>query len=532
MEILRRILLAVGVYGGLWLIAWAPPYLYSAEAVDWEAARERKIGRHEDAIRTMSGLVPEEDLKGVDLAQNARGDLAAFIASETKGHTDEVPSEMWRGVFAGLAATADGNPPSEAWRARVGRYVGGDTLFFTPEEPPFDRLAKTFTGDVAFRYLEIRDGAAVQHVAVTKRGRQDVVNYAPAAMAYPYRLFGLIALAAGIALYALLPWPKVARESFRYSRVTAGTVPDGMAAVAGGMFFVLPLLITNANGYGDGPFAEGWIWVTAALWLLTAILASMWFFSARYTATSLEPLAEGLRLRTLRDDLLVPYDEIGAVGARRVDNPKLSKFLIWASVLTGSWRSLGSALLASRAEFGLSLRLKDGRLWVFPTRTTLGAAPLVGRLSGMGVPIEQTAYDVLGVDPGDPALTGDFPPLGRGFGAAFALVVLLVPVAVLATFNRPLPPLSTPDSPLPTALYKSSKPKPWVPTRELMQRENKIMAEMGVINKRMKELETLVRSDDPTVRAKAAKESDECTNRMLELSAEFDKVRKEAGAPD
>lgn len=531
MEILRRVLLAGCVWGGLWLVAWAPPTLYSAKAVDWEAARERKIGRHEDAMRLMSGLVPEEDLKGVDLAKDARGDLEAFIAAETKDHTERVPAERWSGVFVALAATADGHPPSEAWRARCGGY-GDDVLFFAPTESPFDGLASAFEGESTFRYLEVRDGSAVQHIAVTKRSRQDVVSHAPAALAYPYRRYGLLLLGLGIVLYALLPWRKISQDSFRYSRVTAGTLPDGMAAVAGGMFFVLPLLVTNANAYDGGPFSEGWVWLTGAMWLLAAILASMWYFSARYTATNLEALPEGLRVRTLRDDLLVPYDEIGAVGARRVDNPKLSRFLVWASVLTLSWRSLGSALLASRPEYGLWLRLKDGREWAFPTRTTLGAAPLLGRLAAMRVPIEQTAYDVLGVGPTDPALAAPFPALGRGIGAAFATLLFLAPVALLAAWSPPAQAAVAPASPLPTARYASSKPKPWVPSPELMRRENEIMAEIGAINDRMKELEALVRSDDPNVRASAVKESEECATRVMALSEEFDRLRKEAGAPD
>ena len=530
-EVLRRIILAAGVFTGLWLIGSSPAVLYRVHPIDWNAERERLQGRSDEAKRTMEKLVPGENLEGLDLAPQTRGSLQELIDKQTTGYVTQVVSPAWQGFFNGVAATASGNPPSPGWEARKGRFYADEELFFRPDERPIGELNPVFTDDTSFRYVEITGGQGKQYLGVTKVETGDAMNTAPYPLLYPGRHLGLALIAATILLYAFLPWPRVTRDSLRYSRSQSGVTPDFMAAIVGGMFFILPVLVTSANSFGAGPFGEGWIYLTLGMWLLAAIFASVWVYTARYTALSADWSDGRLRFRNLAGESVVAPEEIDHVEVARIDNPKLSKALIVISVLV-SWRAAGPALLASGPQYAVRFVLKDGRVFSFPYKTLFGTPQMVGRLRGAGVAIQPEVYELLNLEPNAPELDQPFPALGKGVRAAVMTAVAVVPLALLALSMRPPAAPVFADGSIAAQPYRDTKEELWVPSPQLMKLESDTLAELAAMQGKMDALEQKVKTTQGEERTAATKEFDALFQRVQKLSDALDKARKDEGAPD
>lgn len=529
-EILRRVVLGAGTLLGLWMVVQTPDFLYRIRPIDWVADRDRIRARDSSIKDTMSGVVPAEDLEGIDLASQTRGSLEQMIAAETEGRTIHVSSQKWQGLFNSVAETLAGNAPSPEWEARRGRFYTDESLFFRPDEGPVSDLAATFPTDAAFRYVEIQADGAIQHLGVTREGTGDLFGTAPPALLFPLRSAGLAVLAATLLLYASIPWPRLRRESMRYSRARSGVVPDLLAAFMVGFFFVLPIVVIKMNGFGAGPFSPGWVVLTLAMWLMGAIFAVIWPFAARYTATSAQWVDGQLVLRNVGGEHTVRPEEIERVQTRILDYTKFKKVLVGLSLF--SWRAMGPALLASESEPVLVVALKDGRVFPFPETALIGAPQMVGRLRAAGVAIAPEVYEHLELTPQSSELDAAFPPLGKGVLAGSFAALAIVPLAALSVSTRPPAAPAFQDGTLPQAPYRSTKAKPWVPSAGLMQLERDTLAKMRALKARMDELEPLVRATTGSERAAALKEFNACLEQMRQLDAELEQARVKEGAPD
>ncbi|MCB8932235.1 MAG: hypothetical protein H6534_02225 [Chthonomonadaceae bacterium] len=528
-EILRRLALAVGTFLGLWLIVQTPPVLYRVRPTDWNAERDRIQRRGEGVKETMAGLVPDEDLQGIDLAPETRGSLQELIVKQTEGRTTRVTSPAWQGFFNAVAETVSGSPPSPAWRARMGRSFADEELFFRPDEGPLPELAPVFAGEAMFRYVQVSGADGTQYLAVTKVETGDALGTAPLSLLYPNRTWGFGLLAATLLVYALLPWPKLAGESMRYSRARSAVIPDMMAAFMGGIFFVLPAFIIDANGYGAGLFSPGWVFLTLGMWLMAAIMAVIWPFAARYTATSAEWLDGRLILRDLGRTATVGPGEIERIQTSWIDRSKVKRALIFLSLF--SWRAMGPALLASEGETALHVVLRDGRVFSFGLTALLGAPQMVGRLSRAGVEVDPDVYEQLEIKPDSPELSAPFPPPGKGVASALVLVLAVVPLGALALSTRPSDPPTFADGEVSAMPYRSTKEKAWVPSPALMRLERETLARMTSLKGRMNELEQRVKSTAGEERAAALKEFNACFEEIRRLSDDLDRARADEGAP-
>jgi hypothetical protein len=499
-EIVRRLALAIGLFSGLWLSCSSPSELYSVKAVDWS-----------------------ED--------KARGSLEEAIQNETKGSLVIKEGPKWSGLFEGIVKTLDESPPSAAWEARRGREYYKDNLFFTANEAPLNELASALGPNNAFTYVQIKSAKSSQYLGVTRRYASDISHYAPLHLAYPGRFMGFLILLCTALLYSLIPWPRHGVEAVRYSRARSSVVPDILGSVLAGLFFCLPILITNENGGGDGIFSEGWIYITAGMWLMALLGVSLWIISAWYEGLLLELKPDGLRYKSILRDELIPLHEIESVGVGRIDNAKLSRFLIILSFFV-SWKALGPALLASGPEYGLLLKLQGGKILRFPLKAAIGFPQMMGRLMDKGVPMLETVFEGFEARRAAPELREAFPPPGRGFGHFWATALFAIPLAWLSFVNLPGPALAITASELRDKPYSSSKPKEWAPSPELMEQEDRIQKEMAKLQARMSELEAVAKNGTSEERAKAATESEECLTKLMQLSEEFDSLRKKDGAPD
>jgi len=531
-EMLRRVVLAIGLFSGLWFLSAIPTAVFRVEPIDWNAEKLSKQDRATDATRIMSHEVGADQMKGVDLAPETRGTLEAFIQSTTKDRLLKVSNEAWGGFFNAIAATSLGNPPSKEWAGRRGRSYYNDSLYFRPSEGPLPEIAKSFDADHTFSYVAISGESRTEYLAVTRVSGNDLLTQAPFELVYPTRNLGWLSLLATLLVYALLPWPKVPQESIRYSRVRGSVLADVIGAVVGGMFFVLPFFITNANGYGEGVFGSGgWVYLTGVCWFLAVLILSVWPIAAWFASLSLQILPDGLLFTSLRERLRLDPADIEQVTIGRMDSPKLSRALIIISALV-SWRALGMALIASKPEYAFRLKLKNGRNLGFAGTGLIGMPQMVGWLRHRGVQIDPEVFELINRSPKDSIYEQPFPPLGTGKGMLVALVCFAAPLAIAWVKTLPSDALAIPHGPLSTQPYIKPQSNEWVPSSDLMQKEDALLKELTKLHAKMGSIDAKLKTATGSEKAGLLKEYDSCFERVTKIQEEFDQARKAAGAPD
>lgn len=532
MEVLRRVLLALGVFSGLWFLAALPHTLFRVEPVDWNAERLRRQDYALDAALTMSGEVGADTMKGIDLAPETRGSLEQFIQSRTRDRLLKVQGESWAGFFNAAAATSLGRPPTPEWSHRQGRSFYNDSLYFRPDEGPLPTIVNSFDKERSFQYVAITASDRTEYLAVTRISGNDILTQAPFELAYPTRHLGWSLLLVTLFAYALLPWPRVARDSIRYSRVRGSVLPDLIGAVVGGMFFILPVLVTNSNGYGEGIFGPGgWAWLTGGCWFIGLLILAVWPIAAWFTVLRMEIRADGLQLTTLKERILIDPRDIEAVTIGRMDSPKLSRALIIISALV-SWRALGMALIASRPEYAFKLRLRTGRTLGFAGTGLIGMPQMIGWLRQQGVPLDPQVFELINRKPNDPVYTQAFPQLGRGTGTAIALLCVAIPLAFGWMKTQPSQPLVITPGSLAAQPYVKSPSREWAPSPELMAKEEALLKELTLLHTQMDQIDRKLKTAPKTERAALLKEYNSCFDRVNKIQAEFDQARKAAGAKD
>lgn len=522
--------MAVGTIAGAVLICYTPPYLYGAAPVDWSEKLGWALRRERDSKRLLSVFVPQENLRGVDLTPEAKKRLQRYIDTETRERLYRPANKAWSGVFTTLADMRHGRPVPPEWEARRGREWSNE-FYFSDADAPFNELRTVLTGDKRFLYVLVADGAAEQHLAVTKRLRRDSMRYAPGPMAYPYRRLGFLCLLGAALAYWLLPWPKVRRESLRYSRVRSAVGPDAAAAFMVGFFVALPILIVSSNTDDATVFSPGWNLLAGTMGLFALLFALVWVFSTGYTTFSLEFLEGRLRLNSWRGSEEFDSADIREATVGRVDPQKLNRALLWLSALAGR-SSSGAALANLGPELGLFLVRRDGRVHRFPLKGLIGAPQAVGRLARSGVPIDENVYLALNLQSNSDQLDAPFPPLGSGRGAFVAAALFCLLFGWGAYAAKTVGPLAANAAPLPEKPYTEPKSKDWAPTPEVLKAEEQALAEIAELQARMKELEKVIKTGSPEQRRAAAAESSRLLEETMAIHAKIERMRRSAGASE
>lgn len=525
-EILRRAFLLLGLAMSLWLGFWSPLPLLRVEPIDWEGKRRRAI---EQAVETqrLLGNLTGQDVQDIDVAPEAHADLATFIAHETEGRQIEVHGQLWAGFFNDVATTVLGRPPSAAWQARLARSLFAGELYFRVDEPPFDQLGHRFREPGEYLYLKIESEGRVEYLGVSLGRLEDNVRYAPAHLAYPYRHYGLWIFLGALLLYALIPWPRPPRQGLWYTRIR---LMDALATGLVAVFFVLPFVITNANAYGAGILAEGWVWLTAVCWLLALVCATMYAIAAWYGTLRLELEDARLVYRSLLRSTEFYTGDVAQVDVVRQMAPKALRWALWIVALF-NWRAAGQATLLSVPRFALRLTLRDGRNLHFACEGLQGIAPLVGRLHSAGAQVAPEVYELVELDPGDPAFSAPFPQARTDVAGPVILALLVVALGYGLYATR------MPPTPLIQAAALS--PEPFVlPTEEassvtweMLAEEQRILDEIESLSARLQEITVQLESASAQEREKLQAEAEQILARIEELDAEFARIRGETPEP-
>ncbi len=279
-------------------------------------------------------------------------------------------------------------PTLSEWQRVLERVTKSDDssprAFFQLSESPFPEYLSTLDQKkYAYGLVELpaAQGRVTLSIHLVEPGW--VVRTAPTGIAFPHRWLSPWLLGATLVVYLLIPWPKrLGPDVWQYGLLTAGVIPDLFVALPLLIVtFGAPLLIVGANPQSGNlgelyDFREGWAFLTLAMWSLAAIAASIFWFTAWYTAYAVALRPASIWVRTVRGEREYRFDEIVAVRRSQVGLPQWARRMLWLAPLV-SWKVLPSLIVAETTDTrALDLTLQDGEIFRLP----IGALPGIEQL--------------------------------------------------------------------------------------------------------------------------------------------------------
>jgi len=390
MELWRRVILLSSFFGAVlvFLFADLSPVVI-VQHVDFQD-RQKREGSYM-GVRLMTERTTR--LAGLPLQD--------YITEVTKSRLFDVTGRGWETTAQQAAGARDPGTLAKDWQRRLpsDKYPLG-VLFFRPSEVPVNQLASLFgkPGDEVF----LRQGPSERAVYLKAQYRaysdddfhlgSGFTNYPtpPTSFLYPGRTWSAWIVAAGLALYLLLPWPKRPPEALAYKRWRV-VLCDVAALILTVPFFAFPFLITGGAVQG---FTVGWplfffFWPVGLIGLVLVWLAE-W-----YSSFALLPQESGLRIWGPRGERDFPYGGMDFFQPVLIKPPKWLIVLSWVAALSGKGSArigaTGRAMMLSSSQWGsLAIRLKSGKdLFISITdqlgTDTLNADRIVDALKKAGV---------------------------------------------------------------------------------------------------------------------------------------------------
>lgn len=364
-EILRRVVLVVGVYGTLVAVFYARPAVVEVAVEDF-AARQRDRPRW-----TGDRDKPIED----------------FVAERTRDRTFDAGGPAWEALYEALGRLKRGEAPVGRFSGRGGRDWAVGRVYLLPDDPPLPALVPALSAERPFVYARLARPDGVVWLAMTRRiGRE--ADGAPADLVRPLQRWWWAFLLGGVLLYALLPRRRRGPDTLAYSTVRAGILPDVMGLLLGGTFFALSLLVVPQIT-GTGALIDPAAW---PLYLILAIFVALaWVihgWAAWYEAFRLDLDDKGLRLQTLFGDRRVAFNDVRVARLEVRRAPKLLRQLLWVAALFNP-RAAGQALLlSSRADPELVLVERGGARVRLRLTALEGTERVAAALEAAGVEVE------------------------------------------------------------------------------------------------------------------------------------------------
>jgi hypothetical protein len=225
MEILRRLLLLCGLCGFLWCFFDSPPVLLRVRPVDFAREMMRR-----PAVLGIPDTPP---------------DLQEFVIQKTRGRRIDVEGPEWEKLAADIAQSAGPEAPAPDTDRTAGGFA-----YFMVSDPPLAKILQDIRSVyaasqsvVSYIALSGKDGRRFLEVWYETRPRQ---LDAPRHLLYPRRAISWWFLAAGILLYALLPWP-VRADNAAYCDAAGVIGLDVLGNVIAVLFFGVSLYAADST---------------------------------------------------------------------------------------------------------------------------------------------------------------------------------------------------------------------------------------------------------------------------------------------
>jgi hypothetical protein len=361
-ELLRRLILTLAVIVGVWLTwsTYEKPYLMISAPEPARAATARPRATAQSLLGPEAEKLWEARERKTPVVTVSGGDWTAFFAGAQKTFESGVPIPEWRGHLVG-------HDDEEV--ARRGK-AGIRNLYFALEDPPFPSIAGELQVNRAFLLRLDGAGAPPLKAFVSPPYHPNLgssspfsLSYNPRKYAYPYGTTGLYVIAAGLLLYAVLPWPRRGPNVVYMGRIRVLLMDFLSIGVLFGVFFTLPFGIV---GRSIGVVTEYW-GLTAVFWLLAAMGGLLIYWAIYYAGFGVVVLPDRLRLVSFRGTREFRFAELEYVQPTAFLPPKWLVVLSFLAVFLGrgSAARAGQAgramLLASSQTGGLYLQARDGR---------------------------------------------------------------------------------------------------------------------------------------------------------------------------
>lgn len=344
LEIFRRVAALSLICLGGFLIVCPGGELLIVEIKNFRPGFEKEVRKYNESIHNS-----ENGLNAPLIPKSAPPSYREYITSKTKGNEVDVSGLKWIELARKLGSPAEHSElESREYGFRHMRYI------FSPDEPPFDEV--TFQPGKTL-YLQVNGKYWL-------RARSDFAGNIyglPDKYLYPYFVPGLAMLILGFILYFVLPKPQFEEDEIHYPRGATVIGPDMLGLVLTPVFFLLPILIVQEIDSGASilSISKGWIWLTAAMWLLAAICLTFIFVALKFSTLRFRISKEGFSQIRGEKEKLIRWEDMEYYQNYRT---KISRRLSTLLLIFGTTvQTIGlGVILRGQEEHGIYLYDKDG----------------------------------------------------------------------------------------------------------------------------------------------------------------------------
>lgn len=344
LECLRRIAILSVIPWSAFLIFDTRPEYLRLTLVNWEQRRDREV----------AALLSEE----------ARNNLAAYVAEETAGRVVSLRSDEWGTFFREAQRTLSGHPPSSDWRRTLGptsSHRAAPTLFFPLDDARFAELLTAPAMSSAGVYLQIEHASSPPALYLSVIETRYSVDDPPQRLIHPLRHTGWWILLVGVAIYGLLPWPKESEHELRITTPVKSFLTDVVGVLLFGITTTLWVrLVLSPDIPGHGEWLQ--ILVLSSVFGVIALAGvAVLLIALSQSQLRLEWNDSGLTFHSMRQSTTHAWTEIVSFDVSPLNVP-YANAIRWVGLILSlfNWRAAGPALLVQTESRALRFAMRHG----------------------------------------------------------------------------------------------------------------------------------------------------------------------------
>ena len=302
-------------------------------------ASDHPVARREQAMLTVQRTEPVKP-------------LAVFLDYRTENRLKTVEGPEWTRFFDQVSSSAD----SSQFAKRYFEYGSRSGYLFQSTETPLPSIVHELKDrEQPLYYLKHSSGTGPRFISLRILDPDEARDMgAPPSLIHPHRNWFVLPLLLGLCLYFFIPGYAASSQALKYPKWYVST-RDLAGLILAGAFFIVPFIITVDVFHSQNILFVSIFWVFG---IATGFL--ILFHSAKKAAFSLESLEQGIKIRTLRKNELIPYNDIKSIELSMQTLPEwVKKFMRVLVIFNPQYLGQYFAVLYSR-DYIISLLLNDG----------------------------------------------------------------------------------------------------------------------------------------------------------------------------